>query len=65
MPPFGEKPKGGFLMLYTIEGTADFVLEVVANSEEEAKQRVPALVEHRLADLSHLCVTRIERDGGE
>ena len=50
-------------MLYTVEGTADFVLEVVADSEEEARQRVPVLIENRLADLSHLVVTRIEREG--
>ncbi len=50
-------------MLYTIEGTVDFVLEVVADSEEEARRRMPALLEERLADLSHPHVTRIERDG--
>lgn len=65
IPPEVEKPEGGFSMLYTVEGTADFVLEVVADSEEEARQRVPALIENRLADLSDLVVTRIERDGVE
>ncbi len=50
-------------MLYAVEGTADFFLEVVANSEEEARQRVQTLILERLADLYHPRITRIERDG--
>lgn len=49
-------------MLYTVEGTANFFLEVVADSEEEARRRVPALIEHRLADLSRLLVTKVVRE---